>query len=68
MTQDPTPELHRAKTAYEAYADSTGGKTFDGRDMPLWAALGPRIQRAWEAAAQAAVDAFRTSEGKDKDA
>lgn len=21
---------------YEAYGNSTGGKTFDGRDMPTW--------------------------------
>lgn len=41
------------ETAYAAYAEHTGGKTFDGRDMPTWADLGERIQGAWEAAAAA---------------
>ncbi len=35
---------------YEAYAESTGGKTFDGRDMPAWKDLPDRIQEAWHAA------------------
>lgn len=42
--------------AYRAYGESTGGKTFDGRDMPSWDDLGERIQAAWCAAAQAVVD------------
>ena len=42
---------------YEAYAESTGGKTFDGRDMPTWEQIReregdvPKVTRAWEAAA-----------------
>jgi hypothetical protein len=40
-----------AQAAYQAYADSTGGKTWDGRDMPAWDDLGERIQGAWRAAA-----------------
>lgn len=42
---------------YEAYAESTGGKTFDGRDMPTWDQIReregdvPKVTRAWEAAA-----------------
>lgn len=35
---------------YERYAAFTGGKTFDGRDMPTWSQLPERIQGAWEAA------------------
>jgi hypothetical protein len=38
---------------YEAYAKSTGGKTFDGRDMPKWADLPQRIRDAWNAVAAA---------------
>lgn len=38
---------------YEAYALSTGGKTYDDRDMPRWKDLPERIQAAWEAAAAA---------------
>lgn len=42
------------QVGYEAYAQSTGGKTFDGRDMPTWEQLPERIQRAWIDATQAA--------------
>jgi hypothetical protein len=41
------------KIGYEAYAKFTGGKTFDGRDMPEWGDLTDRIQDAWRAAARA---------------
>jgi len=34
--------------AYERYAEFTGGKTYDGKDMPVWSNLGSRIQGAWE--------------------
>jgi len=43
----------KAQRAYEAYAQVTGGKTFDGRDMPQYADLGDTIQAAWVAAATA---------------
>lgn len=36
---------------YEAYAQSTGGKTYDGRDMPTWeqvAEESPKVAKAWE--------------------
>ena len=46
------------QVAYEAYATETAWRTFDDRQMPSWDDLGERIQRAWEAAAQA-VDPFR---------
>ena len=42
---------HKGRRAYQAYADATGGKTFDGRDMPDWSELGDKIQAAWIAAA-----------------
>lgn len=56
------PGLHAAivdaqaggQVGYQAYAQSTGGKTFDGRDMPTWEQLPERIQQAWIAATQAA--------------
>lgn len=44
-----TPE-QRAQRAYEKYGLVTGGKTFDGRDMPHWSQLGENIQAAWVAA------------------
>ena len=46
--------------AYAAYAQSTGGRTFDGRDMPTWEQIAertPHVARAWEAAAAAVVQA-----------
>jgi len=45
--------LIRANHAYDAYAESTGGKTYDGRQMPTWLEIGektPHVQRAWVAA------------------
>ena len=46
----------QARRGYEGYAASTGGKTFDGRDMPQWVDLPDRIKEAWRAAIVAAVD------------
>lgn len=42
-----------AALGYEAYARKTGGKTFDGRDMPRWENLPQRTIDAWMAAAAA---------------
>lgn len=50
----------RGQIGYEAYAAHTGGKTFDGRDMPTWeqvVASGTKVAGAWEAAAAAIVAA-----------
>ena len=47
------PSATLGAIGYEAYAVSTGGKTFDGRDMPKWHELPQRIQEAWEASALA---------------
>ncbi len=37
-----------AAVAYRAYAEHTGGKTWDGRDMPTWEELPEKIQGAWQ--------------------
>lgn len=42
-----------ARVAYEAYAESTGGKTFRGEDMLEFDALPINIRQAWAAAAKA---------------
>lgn len=42
---------------YEAYAESTGGKTWDGKPMPTWEeieARTPHVAKAWEDATRAA--------------
>lgn len=44
-------DLDLARAGYEAYATSTGGKTFDGRLMPAWGDLPPRTVEAWLCAA-----------------
>jgi len=41
--------------AYEAYAKSPGGKTFDFRDMPKWNQLPQHVRDAWDAAALAVI-------------
>lgn len=46
------PEL--GQIAYEAYANHTGNKTFDGREMLPWSELNTDIRTAWEKAADAA--------------
>ena len=58
MTEPLTPDSNEcAKAAYAAYAQSTGGKTFDGRPMPAWADLPDQIKSAWQAGAAAAANA-----------
>ena len=43
------------RVGYEAYAESTGNKTYDGRDMPKWEELTQRIQDAWRHAGVASM-------------
>lgn len=53
--QEPT-DAELARIGYDGYYASTGGKTFDGRDMPTFdeiAARSPTVVRAWEANAAA---------------
>lgn len=56
---DHLKPLALGRTGYEAYAAHTGGKTFDGRDMPAWDDLGD-IQAAWAVAAGAIYHAVLT--------
>ncbi len=59
-TPHSTPAL--ARVAFEAYNASTGGKTFDGRDVPPYDVVAertPHVARAWEAAADAVRRAVR---------
>jgi hypothetical protein len=44
------------KVAYRAYGSATGGRNYQGHRMPNWENLGQAIQRAWVAAAAAAVE------------
>lgn len=40
-----------AQIGYESYAAQTGGKTWNGLDMPTWDALPTHTVDAWQAAA-----------------
>ena len=39
-----------ARASFDAYNDSVGGLTWDGKPIPPWESLTPRIRRAWCAA------------------
>ena len=45
-----------ARLAWDAYAEASGGKTYDGKPLPTWQELGYKKQAAWMAAARAAMD------------
>jgi hypothetical protein len=45
-----------ARVAYAAYGDTVDHKNFRGDPMPEWDDLPPRIQDAWRAAANAALE------------
>lgn len=45
----------RARSAYEAYALKTGGRSFAGENLAAWPDLPERIRDAWRDAAIAAV-------------
>ena len=49
-----------ARAAFEAYGASTGGKTWDGKDIPPFEVIAertPHVARAWEAAVTAVLTA-----------
>ena len=51
-----------AAIAFAAYGASTGGKTWDGKDIPPFDAVRertPHVARAWEAAVDAVLKAVR---------
>lgn len=56
------PDEKYGRMGYEEYAVSTGGKTYDGRDMPKWDALPERIRTAWCAAVSKVLDAYAESQ------
>ena len=56
------PDENYGRMGYEEYAVSTGGKTYDGRDMPQWDDLPERIKSAWCAAASKILDTYAESQ------
>ena len=41
------------KLAWDTYAETVGGTTFDGKPLPTWEELGQRQRDGWTAAAKA---------------
>ena len=57
------PEIvkSRGRIAFEAYNESKGGLTYDGKPIPPWDELSgdkEAVQRAWEAAAEAVIESL----------
>lgn len=56
----PPTVAELAKVAFNAYGESTGGKTWDGKPIPPFEVVAertPHVARAWEAAVTAALKA-----------
>lgn len=54
--------MSSGRIGYEAYKASTGGKTFNGRDMPTWEQVQertPHVAKAWNDAAEAMRESRR---------
>lgn len=49
--------------AFEAYNESKGGKTWDGKPIPPWGDVGDEVRNGWEAAAFAVVKNIASSTG-----
>lgn len=47
--------------AFEAYNESKGGKTYDGKPIPPWGEVGDEVRKAWDAAADAVIDEYHNS-------
>ena len=60
----PPTVAELARVAFDAYGQSTGGKTWDGKDIPPFAVVAertPHVARAWEAAVAAVLRAHGVS-------
>lgn len=56
---DMTDVDRLAGALWEAYCNQAGGKTFDGKPLPLWDDLGEDRQACWFAVAKRAIQIFR---------
>lgn len=54
MTETTVLKTH-GQIAFEAYNESRGGKTHDGKPTPPWESLGEGVQKGWETAAFAVL-------------
>lgn len=63
---EPAQEETPGATAYNAYFDAVGGRSYDGHALQTWDGLNhhPLIRNAWEAAAQAVLARHGSSGSK----
>lgn len=52
-----------ARQMFDAYNDQAGGLTYDGKPIPPFVAVGPKVQANWIAAAKAARKALLPPRG-----
>jgi hypothetical protein len=57
-----------ARTAYEAYARSRGGKSFVGDNLKNWDAMGNGVKAGWDDAVEAVLRAVATAPDDDASA
>lgn len=60
MTNDEAPmsEAELARMMFDAYNAEAGGLTWDGKPIPPFDAVGPKVQANWFAAARCAMNAL----------
>ena len=59
MENDRVDETQYGKYCYEAYAESCGNKTWDGKDMMKWENIPLEKQLHWIRGGNEAVDRYR---------
>ena len=59
----PMSEATLARLMFDAYNAEAGGLTWDGKPIPPFDAVGPKVQANWFAAARCAMNALRTVVG-----
>lgn len=56
MSNEKTP----GQFAFEAYNESKGGVTYDGKPIPPWSDVGDAVRTGWEHAARSVIMAYDT--------
>lgn len=59
MLQEDTNRQELARTAYEAYADDSEWKNYQGNSMPQWHELPEDIRQHWRAAIKKVTELLR---------
>ncbi len=62
---DLDEQAELGQLAFNAYSDTTGWLNHQGKAIPPWEELGPQVQAAWIAAANAIVEYLMGPESGD---